>query len=145
MCMIDGAETVDCLVTTYRKARKTHRCSECGRTIAPAERYRADFTVFDGEPHLYKCCAQCEAVRQWLNEECGGYVFGSVLEDMEDHLLEYVETLAWALKYKDPSLPATSAKVRFLGHIVVGMKKGWRRRDGTAIAFREEADVRQPR
>lgn len=44
-----------------RKARKAHRCGECGRTIEPGETYRYWTWVFDGRADDSRLCAHCDA------------------------------------------------------------------------------------
>lgn len=48
---------------TWRKARKAHRCCECGGTIRAGERYRYASGVWDGYPDSFKTCVLCDAVK----------------------------------------------------------------------------------
>jgi hypothetical protein len=45
------------------KARKWHKCVECGGFIDPGERYHKHFGIWDHEPTTYKVCNECEAIR----------------------------------------------------------------------------------
>lgn len=86
MCMIDDS---DGAVTMIREAthvaRKAHKCRECFREIQPGETYRAEFYTCDGARTLHKTCAHCMVARQWLLDECGGFLFGGVEEDLREH------------------------------------------------------------
>ncbi len=79
-----------------RKARKPHRCDECGRAIEPGEFYHYGVCVTDGDAFINKCCAQCTVAQRWPVDNCGGYVFGEVYEEIVEHAREY-PTLAMPL------------------------------------------------
>jgi hypothetical protein len=56
-CECDTAEVYSC---TVRKARKRHRCDECGDLIQPNEQYHYASGIYDREPfsfHLHQTCA----------------------------------------------------------------------------------------
>jgi hypothetical protein len=87
MCMMDYCDDmVTMLSESDPKARKPHRCNECRRVIAVGEKYHVDRYVFDGSMTAHKTCAHCMVAREWLAKECGGWVFGSVEEDLDEHL-----------------------------------------------------------
>lgn len=44
---------------TYPKARKPHRCEDCGRTIDPGETYRRGAGIDGGTAWTWKECAHC--------------------------------------------------------------------------------------
>lgn len=46
-------------VTSWPRARKEHKCSDCGRTIRPGETYRRG-VGFDGTAWSWKECQHCE-------------------------------------------------------------------------------------
>jgi uncharacterized protein with PIN domain len=48
--------------TVDRRARKPHRCSECGGEIPKGATYRYDSGVFEGAPYSYKRCLRCIAL-----------------------------------------------------------------------------------
>lgn len=66
-------------------ARVTHKCRECLRTINPGERYVVDRFVHDGRFTAHKVCQHCHAARGWLSDECGGWVYGEVADDILEH------------------------------------------------------------
>ena len=89
MCMIDdGDGAVTMLSKTDPVARKAHKCHECGRAIEPGERYHVDRFAWEGKIKNHKTCAHCMVARGWLQDECGGYLFGGVEEDIRDHAHE---------------------------------------------------------
>lgn len=86
MCMYDSCDdTVEVLSSSWHTARITHKCNECRRSISPGERYFSDRYVFDGQFCNHKVCAHCMVVREWLQDECGGFVYGGVEEDIREH------------------------------------------------------------
>lgn len=89
MCRIDGADRSEVLQSAMRKARKEHRCSECRRTIQPGEQYQYDVTLYEGSMDTNKTCAHCMVARAWLLENCGGYIYGEVIEEVQEHGEEY--------------------------------------------------------
>ena len=46
-----------------RRARKAHRCCECGREIASGDLYEYISGIWDGQPASYKTCVACADVR----------------------------------------------------------------------------------
>jgi len=48
-----------CLSETWPKARKAHKCCECGRTIQPGEKYMCISGIWDGRPSRFKTCTEC--------------------------------------------------------------------------------------
>lgn len=126
MCLyVDDFDT-ELIDSGQRKARKEHRCDECGRTIEPGETYRYWTTLFEGDISTDKMCAHCQGTldlgaaltgcpkRWWwsmlhdLDPETG--FVGNVLHDDEHHL--------------------TQAQKRRMLRTVEGRKAKWRRRDG---------------
>lgn len=55
----------EAFITKTRKARKKHRCCECGVTINPGDRYQYSSGIWDGEPDSYKQCQTCYQVFEW--------------------------------------------------------------------------------
>ena len=89
MCMIDcGDGFVTLLSRQTRTAKKEHKCRECFRVIAAGEKYLLESYVFDGDFTAHKTCAHCMVVRDWLQDECGGLLYGGVEEDAREHVFE---------------------------------------------------------
>lgn len=51
------------LANEHRKARKQHRCCECGVAIAPGETYWHYRGITDGDVHSQNTCDKCEELR----------------------------------------------------------------------------------
>jgi len=112
MCQfLDDAEIANVLSSAWRKARKGHRCAECGRPIAAGETYFAERLMVDGSFDFVKTCAHCRVARDWLEAECRGWLYRGVAEDIHSHA-------------QDQRFPPG---VRLLAH---GMRQRWCRPDG---------------
>lgn len=68
--------------TRIVKARKAHKCCECGCEIKPGAQYESSGGVWDGEWSTYKTCDTCVTVRDWYAHKYpdddygfGGFVF----------------------------------------------------------------------
>lgn len=63
--------------TVFRKARKHHKCVECGNPIEVGERYAYSSGIFDHEPFSQKECSSCHELLGYLwalpNVECIDY------------------------------------------------------------------------
>lgn len=119
MCMVDDGEGWKVFRSEWRTARKQHACYDCGRKIEPGERYyfatgisNDDWRRWD----TYRECAHCQYAAKWLLAECGGYLFGGILEDLEEH---------W-----DGEL----MRDLHIGRAIVGLRRRWRRKDGSLMA-----------
>lgn len=122
MCMIDGSEHVTPLGEGhYVTARKEHRCAECRRQIRKGERYHTE-AFKDGEHFaMHKTCSHCMVARDWLNAECGGWVYEHVEEDVSEH---------W-----EPGMDVRLAR------LIVGMRRRWTTRRGDLMAMPEMPGV----
>jgi DNA-directed RNA polymerase subunit RPC12/RpoP len=89
--MIDGADPATVYSDRWVRARKSHKCEECGRSIAAGERYHYEFVVYDRQADSYHTCEHCGVAQRWLQENCGGYLFGGIIEDIIEHANEYRE------------------------------------------------------
>ncbi len=64
-------ELPDALSRVMRKARKAHKCDECGLAIQPGTVYEYVSGIWDGEPSHYKTCEGCQILRAHVREEDG--------------------------------------------------------------------------
>jgi len=123
MCMIEDAEFCTIWNVTNPKARKSHTCTECGRTIEAAEQYMRIESLYDGFWSTQRVCSHCKVGADWLTKECHGFLAGGILEDIRQHAEEYRSFGLWRIiagsdlkwKYKSgrtmpvPAMPRLSA------------------------------------
>lgn len=64
------------------RARKEHRCTECGATIAPGRLYERASMLMDGRWDTFTTCARCVNVRDEFFT-CG-YYFGGIREHFQE-------------------------------------------------------------
>jgi hypothetical protein len=124
MCMVDYNDDDGGVWfgTTKPRANKEHVCGNCCRTIAKGETYARSSWVYDGYVSVFKMCSHCEAAASWLVKVCGGFICGDSgqvpgglpWEDLQEHWDDH----AWPIRSLD------------LGRLLVGLKRGWKRRDG---------------
>lgn len=53
---------------SFPKARKPHKCCECGGVILKGHKYRNIFSVYEGDATTSKVCMPCEAVRDIIRQ-----------------------------------------------------------------------------
>jgi hypothetical protein len=122
--MADGSDRCDVWVEWKPRARKTHKCDECGRTIFQGEVYRQTKGLYEGMWLATKQCPHCVVLADWLAAECGGYLTQGIVEDFEEHATEYrrfdLLRLLWGVQHgwvrRDlimpiPKLPPTTAEI----------------------------------
>lgn len=86
MCMFDdGDGAVEMIGQAWHVARQDHKCLECARVISRGERYYRERYKFDGSITNHKTCAHCMVARGWLQDECGGWLYRGVEEDIREH------------------------------------------------------------
>lgn len=108
MCRIEQADDGKMVTALDRRARKEHRCSECRRTIHPAEHYELVRGLWDDRWDAYKTCTHCQVARSWLERECGGWVYTEVFDELIEH---WEEDLIY--------------RSFWLARVIAGMKHRW--------------------
>jgi len=83
---VDPGEVSTLLSRRRRKARKPHRCGECGYIIPPGQEYEIDVTVFEGDLESHKTCIPCVRVRDSLFN-CGWY-YGHIWDDVHEAICD---------------------------------------------------------
>lgn len=73
-----------------RKARKPHRCNECGTLILPGERYEHVRGKWEGYIDNLDTCERCLDIRQWVknNVPCFCWAHGNMIEDAKEAVEE---------------------------------------------------------
>ena len=85
-CCIDVDDPVQLARHDIRKARKEHKCEECGEPIAKGQRYEYSSTLFDAMWSHQKTCLPCVGIRRDFFS-CGFY-YGRLRED-------FIECQGW--------------------------------------------------
>lgn len=78
----DQAEFFDSAMVT---ARKSHKCMECGDTIANGDRYERVSGKWDGDVSTYKTCAACAEIRGVFF--CNGWTYGTLWNDFDEYFV----------------------------------------------------------
>ncbi|MDL2267955.1 hypothetical protein LJC46_08235 [Desulfovibrio sp. OttesenSCG-928-G15] len=109
-CVIDSNWNADGMPEAFnsvnRKARKEHKCFECGRKILPGEMYCYESGIWEGTPGSFKTCLDCASVREALF--CS-FVYGGLWYDVRTFVFDFQDELPWA-KFSQFT-PAARAKV----------------------------------
>jgi hypothetical protein len=111
MCMIDDADPCTWFGTDSHRARKPHKCAECGRAIAAGEVYFRSTYISDGKFEAVKACEHCHAARDWLTKHCGGWLTYGLRDELDEH---------WDEGYREDRL----------GRLIVGVRRDWQRFGG---------------
>ena len=72
-------------------ARKSHQCGECGRMIAPGEKYERVSAISDRQLWHNKTCARCLALRRYVvaHVPCCCWSHGNMIEEVMQSVDEY--------------------------------------------------------
>ena len=66
------------------KARKPHRCCECGKAIHPRSEYQRASGKWDGDFATYRTCLDCMHIRDAFR--CGGgFLFGQLWDSLHEY------------------------------------------------------------
>ena len=87
-CDFDGSWTP--LSHTTPKARKRHKCFECGMHIQPGETYERYCGISEGEFFEAKTCPTCLAIVDWIKGHipCFCRMYGGLWETMDDYVMD---------------------------------------------------------
>ena len=78
VCDYDPPEFFSCY---QPRARKQHRCYECGGEIRIGEQYEYAAGKWDGYVDTFKTCERCFDIRQWVtnNVPCYCWAYGEAI------------------------------------------------------------------
>ncbi len=88
---------------TFPVARKSHKCSECGRKIVPGEKYEYTRGKFDGDFWQEKTCLICAEIADAFY--CDGRMYGGMLWESMDDVMGELTTSCFD-KLKTPEAKA---------------------------------------
>lgn len=73
----------------YFRARKPHKCCECGETIYPGQEYEHAASKYQGEFATFKTCTPCYSIRDRYCPD--GYIYGELRLQIKECLkMDYV-------------------------------------------------------
>ena len=81
---VDGYDSPELYNSKIRKAKKRHRCCECGRVIKIEEKYEVVEAKYSDVFETFKTCEDCLTVR--ASFFCSGAVHCCMWEDLREHL-----------------------------------------------------------
>jgi hypothetical protein len=83
-------ETAQAYHSKIRRARKPHKCCECGGAILPSEAYEYHSGIFDGDPFYGHTCERCVDIRTWTtnNVPCLCWAHGNLRADCEEAIVQ---------------------------------------------------------
>jgi len=64
----------------WKKAKKVHKCCECGLPIMPGETYQLFKGCYEGKWERYKTCRECNDLRHELESDGEMPPFGHLAE-----------------------------------------------------------------
>lgn len=111
MCSVDYDDPPDFWAERCLRAAKQHQCGECARTIEPGETYWRAASKYNDRIGTYKTCVHCRVGHDWMQENCGGWQYYALADEMDEHINEY-PMLAYGLL-----------------RIQIGLRRKWRRFD----------------
>lgn len=80
----DPDDGPSCHTKTTPKARREHKCCECGEMIPIGVHYERMTGVWDGRPDTFKTCMSCCEIREHFG--CDGWTYGQLWEDLENNM-----------------------------------------------------------
>lgn len=87
---VDYVKGPECFTDSIRKARKEHKCCECGDAIKRGDKYEETTGIWDGKPNRYRTCLDCLSVRNAFF--CDGWFYTFVWENLYEHLRDCAHT-----------------------------------------------------
>jgi hypothetical protein len=79
-----------------RKARKGHKCVECGCAISAGDRYEHSSNKYDYGIDVFKTCLDCISMREVFF--CDGWFYGGIWEQFNEYLRDAIsgEYFSWS-------------------------------------------------
>ena len=85
-CSCDYELPEFCSVTQVKRARKRHKCWECGAYILPGTPYEYVSGKWDGDLNWHRTCPLCQELREWatISVPCFCFAYGNLHDDVND-------------------------------------------------------------
>lgn len=77
-------ESPEFYISEIRRARKNHKCDECGCKILPRERYEHVSGKWNGSVGTWNTCCRCLDLREFVvsHVPCSCWSHGNMIEDV---------------------------------------------------------------
>lgn len=85
-----GDEHAQVSLSDVVKARKPHKCEECGKVINAGDAYERNKWLYDGEWSRMDICLICSEIGTAFS--CEGRLLGNMWEDIHDNLFPNMTT-----------------------------------------------------
>lgn len=85
--MCSDADAPLCMEVSHPKARKPHKCFECGQIIGIGQKYEYTKGVWPDGPSQFKVCLVCVEIRGMLG--CTSVAFGEVMEQATEEEFDF--------------------------------------------------------
>lgn len=89
MCGCDSGGYAEIFRQCYPKARKPHKCVDCGKTIRLGDEYEYTFQVYEGDASSTKSCLACAGIRESLADLGFCFEMGGLRSAYIEYLDEY--------------------------------------------------------
>jgi hypothetical protein len=86
----ESGESADFFDSRILKARKAHKCFECGCEIAVGQQYERVSGKWDGELDRFRFCLICSEIGQAFS--CEGRLFGCLWENIQEDMFPQMTT-----------------------------------------------------
>ncbi len=83
---VDVDDYVTSLHEKTTKARKSHKCDECGKRIRKHSYYLNEAYIFESSFMVHKTCSICKSIRDVFF--CSGFYYGMLWELLGNHLAD---------------------------------------------------------
>jgi hypothetical protein len=87
---VDCDSSPDFLTCAHVKARKPHKCFECGRRIAIGDIYEYVTGKWEGEFDTFKTCDLCAEIRAVFF--CESWLYGNMWDEMREQAFDKLTT-----------------------------------------------------
>jgi hypothetical protein len=91
MSVCDCGDPPEVWRQTDHKARKPHKCNECGSYILIGEKYRYTFGIWEGDPSTHHACLRCIAIYEYVRGlvPCACWMLGNLHQELLETAREY--------------------------------------------------------
>jgi hypothetical protein len=115
-CYCDYGDGPSVFDEATAKARKTHKCTECGGAILPGEVYLKTWGIWEGDAYTFKRCPDCIELVKWAaaHVPCICWMYGETHSSIRDAMDAWDSECPGLAAEADAKIKAVRAKRRDL-------------------------------